>query len=243
MTTALLIAAVVFCAALAQTLSGFGFALILMPIATIRVGLRTAAPLVALTALTAYTVNLIRYRRAVDVREVLRLGAASALGIPVGLWALANVDESIIRPLLGLVLIAYAVYRLMRPAGGPRTCSPRWVYLAGFVAGCLGGAYNTPGPPVIVYGSLRQWPRQKFRAVLQTFFFFNGALVVASHYAAHHLTPAVLTFYTYAAPALLLGILAGSRVDSKLNHDRFRAIVTAMILLLGISLALGLGKH
>ncbi|HEY72487.1 MAG TPA: sulfite exporter TauE/SafE family protein [Thermoflexia bacterium] len=242
MTTALLIAAVVFCAALAQTLSGFGFALILMPIATLWLGLRTAAPLVALTALTAYTLNLIRYRQAVDVREVLRLGAASALGIPAGLWALANVDESIIRPLLGLVLIAYAVYRLIRPAGA-RACSPRWVYLAGFVAGCLGGAYNTPGPPVILYGSLRRWPRQKFRAVLQTFFFFNGALVVASHYAAHRLTPAVLTFYAYAAPALLLGILAGSRIDSRLNHDRFRAIVTAMILLLGLSLALGLGKR
>ena len=240
--TVLLITAVVFFAALAQTLSGFGFALILMPIVTIWVGLRTAAPLVALTALTSYTVNLIRYRRAVDIREVLRLGAASALGVPVGLWALANVDESIIKPLLGLVLIAYAVYRLIRPVGS-RLCSPRWVYPAGFVAGCLGGAYNTPGPPLIVYGSLRQWSRQKFRAVLQTFFFFNGVLVVASHYVAHHLTPTVLTFYAYAVPALLLGILAGSRIDSTLNHDRFRVIVTAMILLLGLSLVLGLGKR
>jgi len=240
--TTLLIAAVVLFAAFAQTLSGFGFALIVMPIATIWVGLQTAAPLVALTALTSYTVNLIRYRRAVDVREVLRLGVASALGIPVGLWALANVDESIIKPLLGLVLIAYAVYRLVRPAG-LRLCSPHWVYPAGFLAGCLGGAYNTPGPPVIVYGSLRQWLKEEFRAVLQAFFFLNGTLVVASHYLAHHLTPTVLTIYAYAAPALLLGILTGSRADRKLNRDRFRTIVTVMILLLGLSLALGWGQH
>ena len=237
--TALLIAAVVFFAAFAQTLSGFGFALMVMPIVTIWVGLRTAAPLVALMALTSYTVNLIRYRRAVDIREVLRLGAASAFGIPVGLWALANVDESIIKPLLGLVLIAYTAYRLIRP-GGSRLCSSRWVYPAGFVAGCLGGAYNTPGPPLIVYGSLRQWSRQKFRAILQTFFFFNGVLVVASHYVAHHLTPTVLMFYAYAAPALLLGILIGSRIDSKLNHDRFRTLVTVMIFLLGLSMIIGL---
>lgn len=240
--TELLIAAVVFFAALAQTLSGFGFALILMPVATILIGLRAAAPLVALTALTSYTVNLIRYRRAVNVRQVLRLGAASALGVPLGLWALVNVDESIIKPALGLVLIAYAIYRLVQRAE-PRPCSPLWVYPAGFIAGCLGGAYNTPGPPVILYGSLQQWPRDEFRAVLQTFFFFNGALVVASHYLARHLTPTVLTFYLYAAPALFLGILVGSRVDSRLNHGQFRAIVTAMILLLGLSLLLGLGKH
>jgi uncharacterized protein len=240
--TELLITALVFFAALAQTLSGFGFALILMPVATILVGLRAAAPLVALTALTSYTVNLIRYRRAVNVRQVLRLSAASALGIPLGLWALANVDESIIKPSLGLVLITYAVYRLARPAE-LRPCSPLWIYPAGFLAGCLGGAYNTPGPPVILYGSLRQWPRDEFRAVLQTFFFLNGTLVVASHYLARHLTPTVLTFYACAVPALLLGILVGSRVDSKLNRDHFRTIVTVMILLLGLSLVLGLGKH
>ena len=241
MTTAL-VAAIIFFAAFAQALSGFGFALMVMPPMTILVGLRTAAPLVALTALTSYTVNLIRYRRAVNVRQVLRLGAASALGIPIGLWALANVDESIIKPSLGLILIAYAAYRLVRPTG-LRPCSPLWVYPVGFLAGCLGGAYNTPGPPVILYGSLQQWPREEFRAVLQTFFFLNGTLVVASHYLARHLTPTVLTLYLYAVPALLLGILAGSRVDSKLNHDHFRTIVTVMILLLGLSLLLGLGRH
>ena len=241
MTTAL-VAAIIFFAAFAQALSGFGFALMVMPPMTILVGLRTAAPLVALTALTSYTVNLIRYRHTVNVRQVLRLGAASALGIPIGLWALANVDESIIKPSLGLVLVAYAAYRLVRPTG-LRPCSPRWIYPAGFLAGCLGGAYNTPGPPVILYGSLQQWPREEFRAVLQTFFFLNGTLVVASHYLARHLTPTVLTLYLYAVPVLLLGILIGSRVDSKLNRDHFRTIVTVMILLLGLSLLLGLGKH
>lgn len=240
--TAVLIAAIVLFAAFTQTLSGFGFALMVMPPITILVGLRTAAPLVALTALTTYIVNLIRYRQAVNIRQVLRLGTASALGMPVGLWALVNVDESIIKPLLGLVLIAYATYRLVRPTG-LRLCSPRWVYPAGFLAGCLGGAYNTPGPPVIVYGSLRQWPREEFRAVLQAFFSLNGTLVVASHCLARHLTPTVLTFYACAVPALLVGILAGSRVDQKLNRDRFRTIVTVMILILGLSLTLSLGRH
>lgn len=47
----------------------------------------------------------------------------------------------------------------------------------------------------------------------------------------------------YVTPALLLGTLTGSRVDRKLNRDRFRTIVTAMILMLGLSLALGLGRR
>jgi uncharacterized membrane protein YfcA len=235
--TTVLVATIVFLAAFVQTLSGFGFALIVMPLISIVIGLRTAAPLVALAGLTLYTINLIRYRQAVNVKEVLRLGAASALGIPVGIWALANVNESIIKPLLGLILIAYAVYALVRPAA-PRLRSHHWVYPAGFIAGCLGGAYNTPGPPVIVYGSLRQWPKEEFRAVLQSLFFLNAMLIVASHYIAHHLTATVLTFYLHAVPALLLGILAGSHVDRRLNKDRFRTIVAWMILILGLSLVL-----
>ncbi len=232
-----LVTTIVFLATFVQTLSGFGFALLVMPPITIIVGLRTAAPLVALTGLTLYTINLIRYRQAINVRQVLHLGAASILGIPVGLWALANVDESIIKPLLGVLLAAYAAYRLMRPSES-RRCSRLWAYPAGFIAGCLAGAYNTPGPPVIVYGSLRQWSKEEFRAVLQAFFFVNAVFTVSSHTIARHLTTTVWTFYGFAVPALFLGVFIGSRVDSKLKRDRFRTIVTAMILLLGISLIL-----
>jgi uncharacterized membrane protein YfcA len=231
------LAIIVFLGALVQAVSGFGFALLVMPPIAIVVGLRTAAPLVALVGLTLYGINLIRYRQAIRVRRVLRLGAASILGIPVGLWALATVDESIIKPLLGVVLTAYAACRLINPSSS-RVCSRRWAYPAGFIAGCLGGAYNTSGPPVIVYGSLRQWPKEEFRAILQAFFFVNTVFTVASHAVARHLTTTVWTLYGVALPPLLLGVFIGSRIDSRLKRDHFRTIVTAMILVLGISLML-----
>jgi uncharacterized membrane protein YfcA len=236
-----LVIVTVFAAAFLQSLSGFGFAIIVMPLLTLILGLQTAAPMVALAGLTVYTINLVRYRRAIDVGEVLRLGAASTLGVVLGIWVLANVEESIVERVLGLILIAYAAYTWIRPAV-LRPLSRRWVYPAGFLAGCLGGAYNTPGPPVIVYGSLRQWPKDEFRAVLQALFFINALLVVTSHLMAHHVTPRVLTFYLYAVPALALGILAGSRVDSKVDRERFRTLVMAMILVLGLSLLLGAGR-
>jgi uncharacterized membrane protein YfcA len=240
--TGLFIVAIVFFAAFMQSLSGFGFAVLIMPLMTLLLGLQTAAPMVALAGLTVYTINLVRYRRAINILEVLRLGAASALGVPVGIWILSSVDETLVKQALGLLLIAFGVYALLRPTAS-LVISRWWVYPAGFVAGCLGGAYNTPGPPAIVYGSLRQWPRDEFRAVLQALFFVNGLLVVLLHHLAHHLTREVLTYYSlYAVPALLLGIAIGSCVDSKVDRQRFRVIVTMMILVLGVSLVLGLGR-
>ena len=64
----------VFTAAALQTLAGFGFAMIVMPLAVLVFGLEVAAPLVAVIALTLYVTNLARYRRALDFREVGRLG-------------------------------------------------------------------------------------------------------------------------------------------------------------------------
>jgi uncharacterized membrane protein YfcA len=237
--TVLLIFAVVFVAALVQSLSGFGFAVIIMPLVTLVLGLQTAAPMVALVALTVYIINLVRYRQAVNAGEVLRLGIASALGVPIGVWALANISETTVKQVMGLVLIAYAIYALARPTTSWMP-SRFWVYPAGFLAGCMGGAYNTPGPPVIVYGSLRQWPKDEFRAVLQALFLVNAVLVVSSHLVARHVTAEVLTFYLCVLPALGLGIFVGSRVDSKVDRERFRTLVTALILILGLSLVIGI---
>jgi uncharacterized membrane protein YfcA len=234
------IVAIVFLASLVQSLSGFGFALTVMPLVTFIVGLQIAAPTVALTALIVYSINLVRYRRAIDVREVLRLGIASAFGVPLGIWVLTNVDETLVKQVMGIILIVYAAYVLARPMASWKP-SRYWIYPAGFFAGCLSGAYNTPGPPVILYGSLRQWPRDKFRAVLQAIFFINGALVVSSHVLAHRVNGEVLTFFLCAVPALIFGILVGSRLDRLVDRTRFRIIVASLVGLMGLALTLGLG--
>jgi uncharacterized membrane protein YfcA len=168
---------------------------------------------------------------------VARLGLGSLLGVPVGVWALGAVDERLVKGILGGVLVAYALSTLWRPAGA-RLCSSRWIYPAGFLAGCLGGAYNTPGPPVIVYGSLRDWPRDEFRAILQAFFLVNAALVVASHVIAGNLTGEVLRLYGVAIVAMGAGMLAGAQLDRRISGQRFGSLVTTMILVLGASLVL-----
>lgn len=231
------IAAIVFFAAVVQSLAGFGFAIIIMPVITLVLGVQTAAPMVALTALTVYVINVARYRREINASEVLRLAIASAFGVPVGIWLLANVDEALVTRFLGLVLILYGTYTLLRPVAA-RIPSRRWVYPAGFLAGCLGAAYNTPGPPAVVYGSSQQWPKDEFRASMQVLFLVNAILVVGSHLVSGNVTSQVQTCYLYAIPAFALGIFVGSRVDHRVDGARFRTIVTAMILVLGLALLL-----
>lgn len=233
--TNLLLFSIIFLAALLQTTSGFGFALLAMPLVALVIGVKAAAPLVAVVGFSLYSVNLIRYRRSFQRRIVLPLAVAAALGVPLGVWALSNLDEELVKSVLGVVLIAYALYGAWKPRTAPLR-SELWAYPAGFLAGCLGGAFNTPGPPVIIYGNLKQWPRDLFRSTLQALFLFSSSLVIVSHVAAGNLTRALLPTYLPLVPALLLGVWVGSLVDRRLNQQRFHTLVIVLLVVTGVLL-------
>lgn len=232
---------VILLSACEQTLSGFGFALLVMPAATMLLGLPTAAPLIAVIGLALYTANFRRYHQGVDVRETVRLVATAAAGIPVGLWMVINVSETAVKPILGVTLVVFALYNLapLPPLPAP---SPRLSYLAGFLGGCLGGAYNTSGPPIIVYGAARRWERDRFRGILQAFFLFTTVVTVAAHTAAQRMTLTILVMAAAALPALAVGVALGWRLDPLINKEHFRVFVYVMILILGLSLIVGIGR-
>jgi len=229
---------IVFLAIFTQSLTGFGLALVSMPLLTALLGVKSAAPVVAVFALVAELALVIYYRSALELGIVWRLAVASVFGIPLGVFALKHVDEQLVMRVLGVVVGGYALYALFNfrlPALQRRI----WAYGAGFLAGVLGGAYNTSGPPVIIYGNCRRWPRDVFKSNLQGFFVLNSAIVLFSHLTAGNLTPLVWRYSLVALPAVALGMWTGVRMDRRLDPDTFRKIVLGLLLVLGLWLIAG----
>ncbi|MDX1613148.1 MAG: sulfite exporter TauE/SafE family protein [Candidatus Promineifilaceae bacterium] len=235
---ALLVFAIVFLAIFTQSLTGFGLALVSMPLLTSVLGVGTAAPLVALIALVAEAILLLYFRQALSLTVIWRLALASVFGVPVGVLGLRIVDERLVLGLLGFVLAGYALYGLFS-LRLPRLQHTLWAYGAGFLAGILGGAYNTSGPPVIVYGHSRRWAPSQFKANLQGFFLLNSAVVLVGHLLAGNMSPAVWRGSLSAAPAVPLGILAGLYLDRHIDPQRFRQLVLIVLFFLGLRLLLG----
>ena len=232
-TQTLLLIAVVFFAVFTQSLTGFGSGLIAMAILPELLGMQVAAPLVALMCGTLEFVLLVRYRSALKLAAVWRLIIASIVGVPLGIYAVARLNEEIILTGLGVVLAGYALYALFN-LKLPQLNHPAWAYGAGFLGGLLGGAYNTNGPPVIIYGSCRKWEPAEFKGNLQGFFIINSLLVITSHAVSRHLTPTVWHDYLLILPAFVIGVLAGVRVDRYLNPLIFRKIVLVLLVLMGL---------
>ena len=231
----ILIAFVILFAVFTQSVSGFGVALVSMALLPALLDLHVATPLVALIAITLELFLLLRYRQALNLGAVWRVALASVIGVPLGVWALAKVEERIILAGLGVVICAYALYALFN-LRLPRLKHPLWAYAIGLVAGMLGGAYNTSGPPVIVFGNCQGWLPAEFKSNLQGFFFFNSLLVVANHALSHNLTPQVWTQYVWSLPALAIGMLAGVQLDGYIQPETFRKIVLWILVIMGARL-------
>ncbi len=227
------ILSILFLAAFTRSALGFGDALIAMPLLALVINMQTATPLVAFGATTIAATILLKQWRSVDIRAAWRLILSSLLGIPFGLLLLKTAPESIVKAVLGVVLIGFGLYNLVKPHLPPLR-SEKLAYLFGWVAGVLGGAYNTNGPPVIIYGALRKWPPESFRATLQCYFLPTGLMILIGHGLAGLWTPTVLRLYAYALPLILLAILLGGRLNKVMSGGQFNRVVYAILVVMGI---------
>jgi uncharacterized membrane protein YfcA len=226
---------VVFFAVITQTLTGFGAGLVSMAFLPGILGVRTAAPLVAMITCTLELILLIRFRAAFNLKAVWRLAVTTLVGLPIGVWALRGVSEKILLPILGVVMAGYALYALFN-FKLPRLEHPGWAFLTGFLSGILSGAYSVGGPPVIIYGNCRGWEPDEFKSNLQGFFLLNDGLAIIYHAIAGNLTPAVRTGYLWALPVIFLGLLASAGLDRFLNPQTFRKLVLVLLVVMGVRL-------
>ena len=237
MPPALSVFLILFLAIFAQSVLGFGSALISMGVLSTILGLQTAAPFFALIALALEIILVIYYRHALNLQNVWKLTVGSLLAIPLGLYALKTLPEHITITVLGVLLIAYALYALSG-LQLPELHHPAWAYSLGFLSGLIGSAYNTGGPPVIIYGNCRRWSPAEFKANLQGFFLVNSIALVIGHSLTQSYTPVVWQYLGVGLLATLLGILAGTRLDQFINPTLFRKIVLWVLIGLGIHLVI-----
>jgi len=224
--TAVYVLLVVFLATLIRSAFGFGEALFAVPLLALRLPLGVAAPLAVLLSITVAGVVVAQDWRKVHVRSTGWLVAATLLGIPLGLALLTSPHERAARVALAIFILAFAAYSLTgsRPPELKHD-SRAWLLGCGLFAGVLGGAYGMNGPPLAIYGAMRRWSAQQFRATLQGYFLPASLLGMAGYWAKGLWIPAVTHYYLLSLPAALPAILLGRIANHRLGGDRFLKVI------------------
>jgi uncharacterized membrane protein YfcA len=174
-------------------------------------------------------------RRALDPKRLWPFCVAGLAGIPIGVALLVHTDTRALKAALGVFLAAYGVFALLAPPL-PHVKAGRLADAAvGFAGGILGGLGGLSGVLPAIWTQVRGWPKDVARAVYQPF-------IVMAHLTTLLLIGAVamdrrgLILLLLALPALLIGAIIGWRVYGRLDEQRFRQGLAALLVVSGLIL-------
>lgn len=233
-----LLAGLAFLGALIVGVTGFGSALVTIPLATHFVPLQFALPLFALVDLsTAFSIGLENPRHAAR-DEWRRLVPMIVVGTALGVTLLVNLPRAAGMLLLGLFVLSYALYSLVHH-GPPRVIQPGWAWLAGLVGGITSTVFGAGGPAYAIYLSQRGLSKERFRATLGFAIMTSISLrVLAFVITGLLLQRAVWLTALVAVPAALLGLWVARHLYLRISREALMRAVALILLASGGSLVL-----
>jgi uncharacterized membrane protein YfcA len=145
---------------------------------------------------------------------------------------LAAVAETVVKAILAVVIIGFSLYCLVSRSRYELK-NDRLAWLFGFGAGMLGGAYGMNGPPLVIYGSLRHWSPEHFRATLQGYFLPASLLGMCGYWLAGLWVPAVTRYYLWSLPNVVAAIFLGRVINQRMRGRSFLRFIHIGLVMVG----------
>lgn len=224
-------------ATLVRSTFGFGEAMVAVPLLAFVVPLTVATPLAVLLSVTVALIVVVQDHQSIHVKSALWLLAATLPGLPVGLLLLKFGHQTPLKGALGVVIFGISVFSLSgRMPTHPRFERRPWLMGFGFCAGILGGAFGMNGPSLAIYGAMRGWTPQQFRATLQAYFLPASLLALFGFGAVGVWSHEVTRYYRLSLPVVLPAVFLGRAINRRLHGITFRKYVFSGLALIGLLL-------
>ena len=216
--------------------SGFAMGLVVSGIwLHIITPIQTAA-LIAGYGLLTQGYGIAKLRHELSWQNIWPLTLGTAIGIPVGVMLLTHINPVHLRFGVGVLLVLYATYSLMRPPLGPFKIGAPADIAIGISNGLLGGLTGLGGVISTISCQLRGWSKDKQRAVFQPVLFAAFVIISISQVVAGSYTADTVKLYGIGLPFMVAGIWIGFKLYGTINDETFRKAVLILLLLAGVSL-------
>lgn len=234
-TTIILISLIIALGGFTQGLTGFGLALVSVPLLSMTVDAQMAVPIAGIFGWLVTFPLVWKMRQHIQYRAGLILVAGSVPASFIGAKLLASLPSSYILITMGLVLIISSIHSMRSTNPLFKKTSTPITLGAGFCSGVLGASVGEAGPPVIAYTSMQPWTADQAKSTLAFFFMLQMIGAIIGFYYQGLITPAVTHYVTWAMPAFLVGMTGGMVGYHLLQKYKinYHHIVHSLLLVIG----------
>jgi uncharacterized membrane protein YfcA len=210
-----------FVAGLARGFSGFGSALIFIPLASSIIGAKLASPLLLVIDFVAAAPLIPNGWRHSDRRDVGIMLLGTLIGVPLGTWALTQMDPLAVRWMI-VALIVPMLALLMSGWRYRGTPTPAVTATVGAIAGFFNGVAQVGGPPIVLYWLRDTTAARIVRANIIVFFAVSSVFTTITYLIGSVLTTAVIGLAVLTGPAFGVGLWLGSQMFGLASEEAFR---------------------
>ncbi len=228
-------AAAALVASFVNTLTGFGFALIALPVLVATTDAKSAVVLTMLLYSALAPPFFWSARRDVDPSLLKVLLLSSLLGQPLGTMVLVAIDEHLLRTAVAVAILIMALLLALdyhRPFRHRRRAGA----IVGFATGVLATSIVVSGPLVVLFLANEGMPKERLRATAGIFMLGMMPVTFGLYLYSGLITLPLLGTAVRLIPALLVGYLLATRAVSLVDPKLFRRLTLLLVLGAGLTL-------
>ncbi len=219
-------------------ISGFGSAIVAVPLLTHVLSIQEAVPqIVILDAITAFLIGR-RSFKDIATQELKWLMPFALMGMVVGVTLLIKAPSGLLLSVLAIFTLFNGVKGLLTPHRSHATCHQFWSAPTGLIAGGFSALYGTGGPIYAIYLSKRIANAQVMRATMSAIIFMNVWFRLATlSLVGLLLTQQNLLRTLTLIPFAVLAVIVGSRLQRRLEQNTFKKVFSLILIFSAISIA------
>jgi uncharacterized protein len=219
--------------AFVQSISGFGYALLSIPLISMITSITDAIVIVTIASLINTITVTWTNREGIMWPVTYRVVAASIIGLPIGLWVLDTTGDRPLKVATGVTVLILAglIWRGVRVAKPSNTTD----FVAGVLSGVLTMSTGTTGPPIVIGLHGRSLSPTGFRGTIVSIFLIIGVISLGLFIWAGKVNREAVVAAAYVIPVQTAATFVGGRVAQRVTPERFEKLVIVLLMASAVS--------
>jgi uncharacterized membrane protein YfcA len=229
-----------------EVITGFGGAVLAMPFVTSLIGMREGVMVITSLGWALALYIAITNWKKINWPQFFRICGSMLIGLPLGMYLFRKFDVNFLKHFLAVFIVSVSLWHLaMRlfikkpnasnsPENSPQKGWKLIPYFFVLVAGgIVHGMLSIGGPLLVIYASKALPEKGAFRSTLCLLWSVLNTVIIAMYFIERSYTVQAAGTIGIITPFVVLGIVLGEKIHTRLNEQFFSILVFAMLLVTG----------